>query len=208
MADSVALVDAIAERGFLKLAPGSLATAQHLATTLGKVLLRTEVRLNPKVSTYLCQPGAIPPHTDHPAARFILWYCQVADDGPNRLIDARSALSMLHPVQRTAIERLRFDCPPFTSERGREEHPLWDCLTQKFFFAAWCAHAADSAAVRRAEAFFLGATQAQQSVHLKPGEALLIDNHRLLHFRDALSPTSARWLTRWWIAAPAPAALG
>ena len=191
----------LSQRGYATLAPGTAEAAESIATVLGNVLLHTEVRLNAAVSTYLCQPGPIPPHTDHPVARYVLWYCHVAErDGPNRLVDARVALDSLPAVHRARVERLRFSCPALHGGGPPTEHQLWDAGRQQIFFAPWCARHRDIAVVQEAEALFMRSEEAQHSILLEAGQALLIDNHRLLHFRDALPQDSRRWLSRWWIA--------
>lgn len=190
---------AVRERGFVTFAPESAATAEDFASRLGEILCRTEVRLNPVASTYLCRPGAIPPHTDHPDVRYILWYCRVPDVCGNRLVDAKSVLESLPQPERGELERLRFQCPPLHGGAALSEHTLWDPVRQRFFFANWLVHKDEVDLARKGESMFTSPGPHQFRVVLQQGEALLIDNHRMLHFRDALEPTSARWLLRLWI---------
>src|SRR5205823_1004372 len=87
----------LADVGFAVLRLGTAASAAALAQRLGPVLDVTEVRLG-KGRTYLSSADSIPPHTDHPAAKLILWYCQQADGngaGANLLVDTRGAIRAL-----------------------------------------------------------------------------------------------------------------
>ena len=76
--------------------------AEALASTFGKVLLTTDVRINTSVGTYLCGADAIPFHTDHPDAEIIMWYCIEQDqtDGSQLLCDAWAAYNLLSLVAR------------------------------------------------------------------------------------------------------------
>lgn len=192
-------LEAVRQRGFVTFAPGSFATAEDFASQLGEILLRTEVRLRPGVSTYLCNPGPIPPHTDHPDVRYILWYCRVPDVCGNRLVDAKSVLESLSLPERSELETLRFRCPPLNGGAAFSDHALWDPVRQRVFFASWLVHEAKADLARKGEALFMAHNRHQFRVVLQQGEALLIDNHRILHFRDALEPSSSRWLSRLWI---------
>lgn len=181
------------------------ASAKILAESMGKILLRTEVRVRPEGRTYLSHPDPVQLHTDHPDVRYILWYCNTpqASCGENLLLDSKRILLKLGPETINRLERMHLPCPDLCSIEPRpgQEVPIWQPDLQRFFFAPWlagkCLHDSGAGTLLQllANTHVFDAT-----IRLEEGDALLIDNHRMLHGRAALERNSRRWLTRYWIA--------
>jgi hypothetical protein len=190
----------LAKTGFAILRPGTATMAAAVANRLGPVLDMTEVRVG-NGSTYLSSAGSIPPHTDHPDARLILWFCREQDSsgaGANILVDTRSVILAL-PAQLTAkLADVELHCPGVQTLVPTCTRPLYDSKRQQIFYAPWLCMQPRPASVLAFEAE-LGRLRHQRRILLHAGEALLIDNRRMLHSRDALPGDSHRWLTRYWI---------
>ena len=175
---------------------------------LGEVIRVSEVRLNPAVRSYLAGPEPIPPHTDHPQARYIAWMCRENDPscGENLLVDGHAVLDALPPVLRQSLAAARFGCPPLdrmahTAAAGgipMRPHPVWDEQRRTLFFAPWLPRSVDDAEPLAQLARSLDHAP-RQRVRLEPEDMLVVDNSRILHARQALPPGSRRWLTRYWI---------
>lgn len=190
----------LAKTGFAVLKPGTVTMAVAVTEQLGPVLDRTEVRVG-NGSTYLSSAGGIPPHTDHPDARLILWFCHREDSsgaGANILVDTRSVILAL-PAQLTAeLAGIDLHCPGLHTLAPTGTHALYNSKRQQIFYAPWLCMQPRPASIRAFEAE-LRKSRHQQRILLHAGEALLIDNRRMLHSRDALPGDSHRWLTRYWI---------
>jgi hypothetical protein len=190
----------VADAGFATFRAESTTAAASLAQRLGPVLDVTEVRLGGG-STYLSSTGAIPPHTDHPAASQILWYCQRHNGngaGANLLVDTRSVIQALPPAIVEQMAQVRLRCPGVRSLAPTEIHPLYLPQENQVFYAPWlCPQPPDDALAAFERE--IKAPVHQRCVLLQAGDALLIDNRRMLHMRDELPAESSRWLTRYWI---------
>ncbi len=135
--------------------------------------------------TYLTRPDAVPPHTDHPDARLILWFCNRGDrlgSGANRLIDARAAIEALpHGAQRE-LSQYRLACPERGGLEPKGYHAMFELDSRNVFYARWLCEDMPCAAVRMFEQM-IESRKYQRTVHLQVGEALLVDNRRMLHCR-------------------------
>ena len=190
----------LADAGFVVLRPGTAASAAALAQRLGPVQHVTEVRLG-NSRTYLSSADGIPPHTDHPAVRLILWYCQEADGsgtGANLLVDTRSAIETLPAEVVIDMANVELRCPDIETLDSTGTHPLYRPEVKQVFYAPWLCTEPRSEALLRFEAE-IGRQEHRRSILLQQGDALLIDNRRMLHLRDTLPVGSPRWLTRYWI---------
>jgi len=199
--DSLAEINArLDDEGFAVLRLRSAAAAAELAERLGPVLDVTEVRLGTG-RTYLSSADSIPAHTDHPAARLILWYCQRADSsgaGANLLVDTRSVIQALPAAIAEEMTDVELRCPDVHTLVPAEIHPLYRLKAKQVYYAPWLCVKPRSQALLAFEAEIRKAEH-RRTILLRQGEALLIDNRRMLHQRDALPLNSARWLTRYWI---------
>jgi hypothetical protein len=199
--DSLAEINArLDEDGFVVLRLQTAAAAAALAERLGPVLDVTEVRLGTG-RTYLSSADSIPPHTDHPAARLILWYCRRADDceaGANVLIDTRSVIQALPCGVVEGMTGVELCCPGVHTLAPAGTHPLYRRQGKQVFYAPWLCMKPYSESLLAFQAE-IGMVEHRRKILLKPSQGLLIDNRRMLHMRDALSMNSPRWLTRYWI---------
>lgn len=188
---------------------GLLTTAdyQQLAAALGNVVAEETIELRPDAHAYVAKPGAVPFHTDHPQVAIIGWYCveQDADDGTSMFVDARPVVAAMKVEERDVLRRVELHCPPL---HGGAPTGRWPVLRRDgeydaVFCSPWLHSATPLPDHDGALADFRrrlsAATKAAREVRLGPGDAVFIDNRRVLHGRRAIAPSSKRRLLRRWI---------
>ncbi len=212
MQEAAHILEAVRQSGWCRLGPISDSEYRDLVARLGKPWCETAVELRPDVRSYLCKPVAVPMHTDHPDAHLMSWRCEVQDDadGTQVLLDGLAALDACGSRVRDTLRhvhaevRIRGDSPP-THVPIVRTMPTGDRL----FFASWIKpieadpHSLAAFSALRAEIERRAATHAWE-VRLSEGEALVIDNGRVLHGRGPLADGSQRRLRRFWITLPSP----
>lgn len=177
---------------------------ERVATTLGRIVLETPVRLTPEARTYLSSPKPLPGHTDHPSVEYIAWHClrQDDEDGASVLIDTRPILEQMGP-EAAHLAHVKLGCPPLKGLDPTETWPLtWSARgATRVYYAPWQRAITESIVQQRAyEAFRnLTTTVVPTKIRLDPGQVLVIDNRRILHGRGALRPGSQRELRRLWL---------
>jgi hypothetical protein len=185
-------------------APG---IGEEFARSVGDVLLTTEVRVDHRISTYLSSPDDIPLHTDHPDVAIIVWHCHSQDgvNGATVLADAWAAYHLLAPSQRTALQAVMLRCPSRLGMKIEKLLPLVKPKEEAVFFAPWLIPESLPPVQATAVAAFSDIVNNEATIRaeirLQPGQALILNNHHMLHGRSAIEPGSTRWLTRYWIAA-------
>lgn len=189
-------------RGFSVLRSTQLHDVEALARTLGDVLRVSEVWLKHGVGTYLASPECIPQHTDHPAVRYIVWFCRESQalGGENILLDGYKAIDQLSMRQRLSLANTYLRCPTLDGRDPVRQHTVWHERTRALFFAPWLPRSPEhERSLGAFEKCLAAGTTPRYAVRLELGDALVLDNHRMLHARDALDRDSPRWLTRYWI---------
>jgi hypothetical protein len=145
-------------------------------------------------------------HSDNPNVGIIGWYCrrQDAGDGRSRLVDgydviegfSRSDLDVLASIG------VRWMMRHEGAERMYHEPMVsWAGARPRFYYAPWLVPSSLDAAQRGMLERFetaLARCEAERTleIRLESGEALFIDNRRLLHARQAIGPESERHLVR------------
>lgn len=194
--------------GFARVHRLSLSTYAELAGELGKVVGQERIALRPGAHAYVAKPGRVPFHTDHPDVDVITWYCeeQDADDGASLLVDLTPILQTMEPGLRTLLQRVELECPPLAGGPPAERRPVIRPRGERFdvFCSPWLRSAWPVAEHERAIENFRQLVSAHAKadvirIRLEVGDALLVDNRRVLHGRDAIAAGSRRTLHRMWI---------
>lgn len=179
---------------------------EALCAGLGTPGFETLVALREDRQTYLCQPGPVPLHTDHPAARYIGWHCLRQDsmDGAMLLVDHHAFFANASGAFLRTLEQVLLPTGWGPDPQGTHPVVTYAPGGLHLFYAPWLRPVAPSqeegAALEGlcqlvAEAFLAPTVE----VRLEPGQVLIIDNHRILHGRRALKAGSPRMLRRLWI---------
>jgi hypothetical protein len=181
---------------------GPTATFAAKLLLLGDLCDEFIVRVAPAARKYVCDWPEVPFHTDDPTVDLIAWYCEAQDDwdGASVLVDSQPVLARLHEQARTDLRQTLL---PF---RALAPHStaFWPVLSEsgQIFLMPWLEPTSPRHR-QEGSAFvaFVGSVLAQRPVRirLRPGQALIIDNRRMLHGRSAIHPQSRRRLRRYWV---------
>ncbi|CAN0620191.1 putative TauD domain-containing protein [Burkholderia multivorans] len=195
------VINALDHDGFVTLRLSKRSEAVVLSKLLGEIMCETQVRIG-SARTYLSKPDAIPPHTDHPDARFITWYCNKSDNsgaGAIRLVDAHAIIDSMPVALMHELSSLQIACPTLLGIEPAGTYPLYNMNARKVFYAPWlCDYFRSTKALLEFEKR-VGEAEQLQIPLMDIGDTLIVDNSRMLHFRDAIHADSQRWLTRYWI---------
>lgn len=204
------MVRAVREVGLVHLrAPLTRAAFDDLLGQAGASVGRETIALRAGAHAYVARPGPVPLHTDHPAVDWVAWWCEAQDedDGSSWLLDTAPIVASLEAPLRAHLHEVALVCPRLEGGPPTEHEPVLrtsDGRT-KVFCSPWLtsvepAHQADLNVLRAriSEA----ARSSVRSVRLQPGEALIVDNGRILHGRGAIGGNSRRRLHRTWIRRP------
>lgn len=196
--------------GWCRLPPMTDAGYREMLTRLGRPWCETSVELRADVRSYLCQPGSVPLHTDHPDADYTAWRCERQDDtdGSQLLVDGWKALEACGDYVRDALRHIHVDVRVRNGELPSRVPILRrTALGDRLFFALWITPIEmDPRSTKAFDELYQAvervAAARTEEVRLRVGEVLVVDNGRVLHGRGPLSPTSDRLLRRFWITVP------
>lgn len=207
MITSETIRDDLRRTGWCRLGPLSGTEYRELAESLGEVWSETVVELRPGVGTYLCQPGPVPPHTDHPRAHLMSWRCEESDhiNGEQILVDGWRALMQLDEAEIAELGDAEIEVRVRSGEPATRQ-PIFadDPSGRRLCFAPWLKpiNATESLllTLKKLSRIVddLACTESDR-VLLDPGEVLIVDNRRILHGRDAIPSDCRRRLRRYWI---------
>ena len=171
---------------------------------LGYVIMENDVRINPKSPSLVTSAKALPPHTDHHLAHYILWHCIVQDStgGHSIIVDGLHIFeSMDQEIQETLRSINLIEHSVFKNDL--ETHPMISSTSigDRIYYSFWLADEKLIEEQKRAFNIFNKAVRdtKQIRIKLKPDECLVVDNGRILHGRTSLIPSSDRLLKRYWI---------
>ncbi len=200
--------------GFVRVAGLNPADYRALALALGEIVGDERIALRPGAHAYVAKPGPVPLHTDQPQVEIVSWLCERQDeeDGASLLFDTRPFIERLNANLRRMLRDVRLMTPPLS---GGPPTMTWPTLRRvatgdAVFCSPWLRSASPQAAhVEALDTFRRELSQqiraGHESLRLTPGDALFIDNRRVLHGRAGISAESRRSLLRLWVRrAPAP----
>jgi hypothetical protein len=198
-----------------------------LAGRLGEVGLRTDLVIDPvraeqerrarsaaEARPVVYAPTELAFHTDRPTVDVIAWYCveQDAEDGAFLLIDTADIAEHFSAEELAGFGRVDLEYFERNRETGREETCRAPLVAsgprgRVLCYAPWLVGEDLDGEPARLLARFAAYLERQREtavvrVRLQPGEALFVDNHRLLHARGNLSPASRRHIVRLYITCP------
>lgn len=183
-----------------------------LASSLGQVVSEERVALRAGAHAYLAKPGPVPLHTDHPEVGVIGWLCEVQDevDGGNLLLDAGPVVRALGDERRAVLRGVHLALPRLEGGPPTERWPVLRALRGRdaVFCSPWlravdASRPQEAALAQLRQLLSERAARSLTEVRLQPGEALFVDNTRILHGRRAIGDGSRRRLQRFWIRAAA-----
>ncbi len=190
--------------GFAVLRGGGTEALAHTLRDLGELLFVEEVETKTGSRALVTSDRALSPHTDHHRARWIVWAClqQAERGGDSLVVDGLNVLALLTEPQQEALTRVQLiEHSVFAGDM--ERHAMLTRLPDgrpHLYYSYWLADNAMPAEEQSAfDAFTDGVRIApQHRSRLRPGDLLVVDNHRVLHGRTAIDG-GHRHLTRYWL---------
>lgn len=192
------------EVGFVWIKNGGRDYFEKITTELGEVIFTTDVKVRPESRALVTSEKELDFHTDHHRANLIAWYCieQTDEGGETILQNANKIFELLSREEQEELKMVRLfehkifeddeDSYPFvTEENGR----------RAFYYSFWLMK--DSVSQKQKEIMrkYQNLTRETEYLKLKlnPTDILIIDNHRILHGRTAITGNRKRFLKRLWI---------
>jgi hypothetical protein len=203
------LVSELRRRGYAHVA-GLLEREDYdaLAAAIGDVVGEERIALRPGAHAYVAKAGPVPLHTDQPEVQIISWWCERQDecDGASLLLDSRPVIEALSDELRCALRDVHLMTPAL---RGGPPTISWPVLRSvgeddAIFCSPWLRSAVanprhDEALSTFRKTLSDAICARKVSVRLATGDALFVDNQRVLHGRSAIAQDSHRCLRRKWI---------
>lgn len=196
--------EALSQKGWVVLRDVSRADFNTLTDKLATRLYDSDIKLDTTRSHFVTKPSAIPYHCDSPRAQFIAWYCVSTGrvPVPLKLIDTWTILKTMDQDTVSILRktRLGFNCRitnqfcsmPVVSVAQENDND------QIVFFNPWNIPKNLSLLQQTALKSFEQSLKHEPPtrVNLRLGDVLIIDNHRIVHGRDALEESTDRHLIR------------
>lgn len=211
------LVEELRHAGYARVpGPLDLEAYRTLAAQVGEIVGHERIELRPGAHAYVAKPGRVPLHTDHAEVEVIGWLCEKQDerDGASLLLDASPVIADLDEHEAALLREVELCCPPLEGGRPTQTFPV---LRQRggrtlLFCSPWLKPARDmdghADALRRIrERISMEERRRPIEIRLQPGEALFVDNQRVLHGRREIANDSKRRLHRVWLRSRAVGAL-
>lgn len=222
---SAAITNTLADSGYLHLqVPMSMENFEQIASRLGKIVLRSDVKVdldrarnqeqvrNIRGRGGIYSPSPLHLHTD-PNADLVSWYCVEQDEtgGPMLMVDLGTLLEDFSPEELALLSKVELWSPARKSETEPETlTPLPMLVPEngryKIFYAPWLIREPqDDASARALKKFgeYVKHKEETQLITLpvKKGDTIFVDNARVLHGRGELPETSRRHLVRLYLRA-------
>lgn len=185
-----------------------LASYRRIAEVLGVVVGEEKITLRPGAHAYVAKPGSVPLHTDQPQIEVVCWLCVEQDewDGASLLLDARPTVNALPQARRSLLRRVQLACPPVAGGSPVLRFPVLrpSAGADQVFCSPWLQAVNPSVEHQGALDEFrqlLSAAAKNHAVEIRlaKGDALFVDNQRVLHGRRAIAEESRRQLHRLWL---------
>ncbi|PRA80177.1 hypothetical protein CQ054_21310 [Ochrobactrum sp. MYb29] len=196
--------ETLSRNGWVALHNVSHSDFDHITNNLATRLYDSDIKLDAGRTHFVTKPLAIPYHCDSPRAGFIAWHCisTGSQSVPIKLVDTWKVLSSFDQEIVSALSetRLGFNCRitgnfcslPVVNYYGNDENrPI-------VFFNPWNIPKNLTSLCHAALVSFEKALNDEfpARINLQPGDVLVIDNHRIVHGRDALDEGTDRHLKR------------
>ncbi len=173
---------------------------EEMCATLGRVVLRSDVKIVPQSQAMVFTAEPIEWHQDSTQARYMAWYCvdPGAADEATEFLPIENVIKDLPEVFKQALASVQ------VVDRladGREVlRPLMN-EDGSFYYCPWLIQRPASGAAKEALANLQAKLRTAPGFKhsWKPGSVFIIDNHRCLHRRPRLGRHSQRHLIRLWL---------
>ncbi len=191
------------QNGYSIIKGTSIEAFSEYVLCFGEVINTTEVKVKENPKAFVTSSKAIPFHTDHHAADYVAWFCreQASVGGETMLIDTTKILYQYSVDELEELKGIHF------TEHTLFEGDVGSCpLLDMSFKNKWKIYYSfelhgnpktHNPTLRKLENDISNLTAI--TIRLMPGDALIIDNRRMLHGRSQIQGNKHRHLTRYWI---------
>ena len=194
--------NALREHGYCHLKQ-SLSFDQYVAINehLGTIKTISDIKLNNESKLKFNQPDSLSLHTDSPLINTVAWYCirQDPEVGSSLLIDCRPLIEALPESTRKILRETDISFPIYKRFKTGT-YPILkpSAASDEFYYTQWLLLDNYSPEQKIALQTLEGAISSATKIvlRLEPGEALFVDNKRMLHGRDKIPQDSPRYLYR------------
>lgn len=186
----------------------SLAEYRGHAARLGHTVGEEMIAIRPGAHAYVAKPGPVPLHTDQPQIEVVCWLCIEQDekDGASLLLDAAPVVRAQPDWRIELLRSVYLACPPVAGGAPVLRFPVLrpGVPLERVFCSPWLQSLTDHQKRQQAlddfrRSLSSAARTSAVEVRLAPGDALFVDNQRVLHGRGAITERSRRRLHRLWI---------
>ena len=196
------LTEQLSKVGWVHLTDQTEEQLNDITESLGENIFTTDVLVKPESKSMVQSASGLSFHTDHPKAKYIVWFCykQTDNGGETLLVDADKVFQRLSTAEQNKLHKINcFEHKIFTDDL--QYYPLveTDNGERKFYFSYWLVNETDKqnpALIRFRE--LLNNSECVQ-LRLKPNDILIVDNHRIFHSRTKIAGSQDRHLRRFWI---------
>ncbi|MGV0005095.1 MAG: TauD/TfdA family dioxygenase [Candidatus Porifericomitaceae bacterium WSBS_2022_MAG_OTU9] len=193
----------IDSKGFFVQESVQLNEVVDIAGRLGNIAVEADVKVKHNGKGPLVTSAkALELHTDHPAVKYIAWYCfhNPMPGGSSILSDFRMFSSKFNSEELEQLQQIYIYKHNIFNECVEVKQPFLhidDDKKMMIYFSFWLVDRNDrtNSVVKTFRRY---ASESSWKLHLNAGSVLIVDNHRMLHGRMAIRNLS-RHLRRFWI---------
>lgn len=172
----------------------------EMLTYLGKPVKLTDVKIKKNSTWLLNQAQAFPMHTDDPSIDIVAWYCisQDSDFGETILLDTRNIFNEMPSKFLRELNNLNIR----VQQSSTQVPILINNNPLKIYFAPWNINYDNLSYNQKIALNYLEnkiTNQKTINLRLKEQEILILNNHFMLHGRNAIPQQSSRYLIRAYI---------
>lgn len=196
------LTEKLNEKGWLHLTNQTEVDLKSVVNSLGETIDTTDVVVKSESKSMVTSARGLNFHSDHPKAKYIVWFCYKQTDGGGEsiLMDAEKVFNQLSHEDQNALHDIHLKEHKVFAD-DKEFYPFVENENgrRKFYFSFWLVKEND-----RHNQAFINFTKAIDktghiSLTLKQNDILIVDNHRFLHGRTPIIGSQDRHLRRFWI---------
>lgn len=189
------------KNGFLHLTNQTEKQLQEILSSLGEIIMTTDIVIKTESKGLVTTEFAIDFHTDHHSAKYIVWYCYKQTDlgGESLLIDAEKLyLTLPIDVQESLKFVELFEHKIYENDKSSYPFVQIDTDNNRQFH---CSLINDLDKQNPSYLIFeeLIKQTSPIKIRLQESEILIINNHRMFHGRTAISGSKDRFLKRFWL---------
>lgn len=201
--DNIEIAEKLEIQGFALIEFCEADFFEEIVQDLGVIIQTTDVRANKESKALVTSDKALDLHTDHHKADFIAWYCveQSEIGGESIILDGLEIYNKLNEKEKQALKDVQL-MEHKVFHNDKEKQPLIEIVNgqPKIYYSFWLVEEPKLNSQKAALNKFQYLIKENNPIifKLKPNQALIIDNRRVLHGRSAIK-SGERLLKRYWI---------